>query len=327
MKKATASGCIFHAFSKILLANKGMLETVDQCPRSNPWKVLSWWNTRDANRHEVPVSITLFSATRKDLPMNPLQCVAGTSNPSAIVFQNPTPLRNHMIALTKIAFVRNWFNCAAEYGTNILRYTNAVAQTFSFNLIDGFYTVSDLNTVLHNYMTSLNQQTESEDGTISFPITLMANTATNRLEVIQRESYKFVLVGSMHTLFGFDAAGVVSAENGIITSPNLPDMDRGIKSIYVECSNVPGTMMGSRRVNAIYSLTTTAGPFEMVKEVPSTFVYVPLVPGVYSSIPITLKDQQGRLINLNGEYWECTFDLREVPISNTSSESERKKLA
>jgi len=237
-------------------------------------------------------------------------------------------------------------NVSAAQGTNVLGVIIAGAAS-SLTIPDGTYQISDINTYLSQYINSV-----APGKAANLQLSVFANTYTQISATCDTTSQGYGLdlstgtSGNFYMLLGFsptadagDGPGVYLNETGsttvIFTSQSPANITLGLNSFQFA---LPGFIAGSVGLTPgsttavdfpiIYSDAWQVGPgaFQSVR-VPS-YVYCPVIPQSFTSIPVQIVDDTGQILDFNqqGNYYNNTSTLllhfRDIGSKDTPLDAE-----
>ena len=85
-----------------------------------------------------------------------------------------------------------------------------------------------------------------------------------------------------------------------------------INSLRVTSDIIGGSYINGGKSNIIYSFFPSVGPGYKIIETPVNLVYLPIIPNQISSVRNKLVDQNGDLVDLQGETLSIRFHIREM---------------
>ncbi len=100
-------------------------------------------------------------------------------------FPTAQSFKSKQLALTNIAIYNQFFNISSAYGNNTVTFTfnSATPQTFSWVLSDGYYSISDLNYALQNFMVLNKLYVVASNGNFVYFFQLVVNSVQYSAEM------------------------------------------------------------------------------------------------------------------------------------------------
>jgi hypothetical protein len=143
-----------------------------------------------------------------------------------------------------------------------------------------------------------------------FNITIEPNKNTLKCMLDVRGQFRvdFTTDNSIRTVLGFERKAYTA---GYHESENIVNIIN-INSLRVTCDIIGASYSNGKTENTIYSFFPDVGPGYKIIEVPTNLVYLPITLNKISSMETKLTDQDGKLINLNGEELSIRFHIREM---------------
>jgi len=215
---------------------------------------------------------------------------------------------NYEVALVRSSIWYSYYNISSDFANNTLRYNNgSVWKNVTFD--EGIYSVGDINTFLQNTMKANGDSTVS-NGVDVFSITLTPNFTTLKVDVTISNSYQLDFTTSLlRELLGFTSIIVSSSQSGA----NPADITRGINSLVIKNSLVTESYDNGASSDILYSFVPNVSPGSLINIEPVTLIYLPINTNNYiHNIRMTLHDNKGRLVKLNGEHVFYLLDIRKI---------------
>ena len=141
-------------------------------------------------------------------------------------------------------------------------------------------------------------------------IAISANTNTLKSVLILENGYQvdFTESNSLSSVLGFDNAIYIS---NFQESENVVNI-LNINSILVNIDIISGSYVNGYTQNTIYSFFPNVSPGYKIVETPVNLVYLPVTLASMHSLEVSLRDQNGKLLNLRGENLTMRFHIREA---------------
>jgi len=222
---------------------------------------------------------------------------------------DPNRTKTYEVALITANLWYSWHNIDADFSNNTLRYYNGSTWK-NVTIPDGIYDISAINDYLHQEMKANGDSTTNAAGEDIFDIEIVPNFNTLRCKVEISNSYQLDLsVSSLNSLLGFASKIVTATEEGT----NGVDITRGVNSLVIHCSIVTGSYENSTGSDVLYTFVPRSSPGSNIEVSPNYPIYLPLSESrQIMSINMRITDQQGRLINFNGENVTYVIHIREA---------------
>ena len=162
-------------------------------------------------------------------------------------------------------------------------------------LEEGAYEVEDLEKTLKAKITA----------GVEFKLT--ANNSTLKSELFCSKPVDFSKPNSIGKLLGFSSRKLEAGKTH--TSDNTVNIMK-VDVIRVECNIVRGSYDNGRESHMIHEFYPNVGPGYKIVEVPNTIIYLPVNVTSVNNVSISLKDQDGNLVNLRNESLSVRLHLR-----------------
>lgn len=160
---------------------------------------------------------------------------------------------------------------------------------------EGSYEIDDIETYI-------NGKVGTEVG-----FSLRPNNNTLKAEIKCTESIDFTKSDSFAALLGFSPK--ILEANRLYSSDNPVNIVK-VNTIRVECNIVRGSYQNGNETHIIHEFYPTVGPGYKIVEIPSTIIYLPLNVRTIHNITVSLKDQEGNLINFRNEIVSLRVHVR-----------------
>lgn len=239
-----------------------------------------------------------------------------------IKFISPINLNDgqYEMALTNLNLWYSWYNISAEKGNNILRYYNGTIWRPDIVIPDGQYTLSQLNSFLHETMKDNGDFTISGSGQEVYDIIIEANLSTIRTKVTVTNGYQLDVSQSLiYLLFGCDP--VIITVSG--DCPYVANINDSINNLVVHSDAVDGrsSYSNSNKSDILLTFVPTTSPGTNINKEPQNLVYLPLSldDGQLSEIRMYITDDLDRIINLNGEPVTYSIHIRKIQEESMKS--------
>lgn len=127
---------------------------------------------------------------------------------------------------------------------------------------------------------------------------LRANTTTLKCEMLCSENIDFSVPDSIAKLLGFK--NIVYESNTVHESENIINIMK-VNCIKIECNLISGSFTDGDSSQTIHEFYHSVPVGFKIIEVPKHLVFYPLNTSSISNVKISIRDQEGSLINLRGE--------------------------
>lgn len=171
-------------------------------------------------------------------------------------------------------------------------------------LEEGAYEIEDIESAVIARLTELAIETNDVPSTY---FSLKPNNNTLRAEIKCNESIDFSREHSIGPLLGFKSQVLLP---GTLHRSDGPVNIIKVDTIRVECNIVRGSFDNGVEGHVLHEFYPTVGPGYKIVEIPSTILYLPVNVQKINTITVTLKDQDGRLINLRRENLAVRLHLK-----------------
>ena len=137
---------------------------------------------------------------------------------------------------------------------------------------------------------------------------LKANSNTLKCLITCSHEIDFTMKNNISNLLGFE--NKVYESETIHESENVVNISK-INCIKVQCNLISGSFNDGIASQTIHEFFPTVPPGYKIIEVPKHLVFYPLHSTTISKVQITIKDQNGNLINLRGEPITVRLQVRD----------------
>ena len=223
------------------------------------------------------------------------------------------------IAISNITIPYSWFNITSAYNNKSFQFTwyGTVPTTYTVNIPDGFYLVSDINNFLENFMIQNNLYLiDSSTGQYVFYIQLYTSATYYSNQILcfaipsslpsgyttpvgwagfpatPSTPLFTVLNNNFQQYLGFTAGSypsITQTTNYSVLSNLLPPEGSVVNSIIVRCSIIENNVTMPTDILDSFSIDTTFG--SNINYNPSYQKWVKIKRGTYSDLAITFVDQ------------------------------------
>jgi hypothetical protein len=139
--------------------------------------------------------------------------------------------------------------------------------------------------------------------------TLRGNKNTLRSELKCSAIVDFSLPGSIGSLLGFSPRKLSAGK--LHVSDKVVDIFK-INVIHIDCNIVSGTYKNGRLGHTLHEFFPRVSPGYKIVEVPGEVIYLPVNTRTIDNLNVRVTDQNGDLINFNGEELTTRLHLKRV---------------
>ena len=193
----------------------------------------------------------------------------------------------------------SWYNITPK--NNLFRYFNDT-EWKKASVSSGAYNIDDLNLEI--------KRIPRANGDDKCRITMQANYNTLKSRILLKDGYRvdFKIGGGLRNVLGFKDE--VVEENGAHNSARQVNITN-IHSVLIRCSLISSSYMNASTGEVIYSFSPKKPPGSLLSINPNQLVYVRMSKREeLSNIIMSVTDQDGRPIDLNGERTTFTLHIK-----------------
>lgn len=139
---------------------------------------------------------------------------------------------------------------------------------------------------------------------------LKANLNTLRSELKHSFPIDFRVPNSIGPLLGFKPQLLQPPQSRHIS--DYPINITKVNTICIDCNIVSNSFNNGKPVHIIHSFTTKVEPGYKIDESPTNTVYLPINTRYINEIVLKIVDQDGNLVNFNGELITVTLHLKSI---------------
>ena len=215
------------------------------------------------------------------------------------------PAKRYSIALYNYSMWYSWFNITAS--NNQFRYYNGTTLKI-ITIPNGNYGVSDLNLAIKNGILTAGDEPNN--------IAFSSNFNTLRVEVVLLNNYQVDFrdanSNNFRVLFGFNDALITTSSSGSL----VPNITNSIDNVNIGCSLVStqDNFINNKNNNFIYSFvpSTGVGTNLSANGGIQNPLFLPIsIKGYVGKFNISVRDNNGNLIDLNNENVSITLVIKE----------------
>lgn len=140
-------------------------------------------------------------------------------------------------------------------------------------------------------------------------LSLKANNNTLKSEIKCTKQIDFSKDDSIGSLLGF-SSGVLEANKKHVSDQPIKIIK--VNTIRVECNLVKGSFDNGKEGHVLHEFFPDVGPGYKIIEVPSTIIYLPLNVRRVSNISVSLRDQDGNLVNFRDEIVSLRLHIKKL---------------
>lgn len=168
-------------------------------------------------------------------------------------------------------------------------------------ILKGAYEISDIE----NYLIKHIEKIEEKETVNKTSLLLKVNLNTLKCEIKCNKTIDFTKRNSLHSILGFEQCILKANEKHI--SDYLVDIKR-VNAICAECNLVTNSHKNGQPEHVIHMFYPLVPPGYIISEVPKNIIYLPVIDEIF----IKIVDQNGRLINFNGELITVRLHLQRI---------------
>jgi len=207
---------------------------------------------------------------------------------------------DYLIALSKANLWYSWYNISTALGNNKFVYNDGATDT-TITFPDGNYTVQALDAYIKSQMKANGDTGTDANGNDIFYIQLIPNFNTSKVRIVISGGYSVKFNdGNIYQILGFTNGQTVnSTTEGAVHA----DITNGINAVLIRCDLVDSSrsIENGSISDVIYSFFPAAPPSTHLEIVPFNRDYVRLNSRYVDSVRMRITDQNGNIIDLNGE--------------------------
>jgi hypothetical protein len=136
---------------------------------------------------------------------------------------------------------------------------------------------------------------------------LKANNNTLKAELCCSEQVDFQKPQSLAKVLGFESR---MYEAKTLHTSALPVDIIKVNSIRVECNVTRGSFLNGKEGHVIHEFYPAEPPGYKIIEIPKNVIYLPVIAQTINSLTVSLRDQDGNLVNFRGERISIRLHLR-----------------
>ena len=211
------------------------------------------------------------------------------------------------IALLKSQVWYSYPNISASIGNNVIRYShNSGSNWNSITIPDGTYSISQLQSYLHQVMKDNTHYDSSDD---TYYINFVPNLATFKLRVEISNNYQLDLTQStIYSLLGFTSTTLTSTTTG----GSGVDITAGVNSLDIRCNLVKNSFNNGNFSDTIQSFAPNVPAGSQINLDIANPIFLPLSTNRISSMRIKITSQAGARIDFRGEQTSYLFQIKEI---------------
>ena len=215
---------------------------------------------------------------------------------------NLDPDKKYSCALLSYSMWYSWYNITNS--NNQFRFTSP-SGTQTITIPNGNYGVSDLSSYIRT-------QIPVADSPTGIKFTGNYNTLRVDLELETGFAVDFTIANTFNDLFGLDA--LLYNVVGITSGQSPANISNSVDALLVNCSILDASknITNNKSTTALHFITPKVGPGSNIAETIAFPLYLPIsVSGHINSIRISITDQSGVLLDLNGENVSLSLSIKE----------------
>ena len=139
------------------------------------------------------------------------------------------------------------------------------------------------------------------------PIVLIGNHSTFKTELFCRYAVDFSQQETIGSILGFDK---VVLEPFKRHEPTDTIKILLVEALNIECNLISNSFLNDKRSHDLYSCPITQPPGYKIQDIPKNLLYLPLTTREIDEIELRITDQDGKLVDLRGEFSVIRLHLR-----------------
>ncbi len=187
----------------------------------------------------------------------------------------------------------------------------------SVSVPDGNYSVQDLNNLL---LASLRNNggtgTDPITGAVTYGVKILPNFNTNRVQIVIDNTvgvgnvftFDLSVVGNLSVLLGFNPVVVTTTTQG----PFEPKFNAGVDQWQVRCDLIRNSYSNGVEADILFNFVPQVPPSAHVTISPLHLSYFQVNKAQINQIRVRLTDQNGNLLNFNGQNTVVTLKLKAI---------------
>lgn len=215
---------------------------------------------------------------------------------------NLDPDKQYRCALLSYSMWYSWYNITNS--NNQFKFTSPTG-TQTITIPNGNYGVSDLSSYIR-------AQIPVADSSNGIKFTGNYNTLRVDLELQNGFSVDFTINSTFNGLFGFNP--LLYNVVGITTGQSPANISNSIDALLINCSILDASknITNNKSTTALHFITPNVGPGSNIAETIAFPLYLPVsVSGHINSMRISITDQSGNLVDMNGENVSISLSIME----------------
>lgn len=234
------------------------------------------------------------------------------TNSLKYLFPIPQTLNDMQVGISDLTLYNQFFNISATYNNNSITIVDPLANTYSYTIPDGFYTIADFNTFLQTQLLSSSLYT-TVSGVKTYPIVFSQSTTSKQNQIMLNpinNGYCYInWSANLSRLFGFFYSSNNNRFPNVLPSGSSTSITYiqnvtadlyKVNSIYLTCNLISN--MGFASINNILigvpTATTNFGSLISLGESHNTIDFLNVNKGMYNYIEIQFFDQDFNSIKL-----------------------------
>ena len=216
---------------------------------------------------------------------------------------------DYEIAMVRFESYNTYYNVTAA--NNQFSYTTPLGAVRAFTITPGAYQVADINAYIQSQMSANGDYTTTPaSGVVNYGISVAANINTSRcvITLVTGYSVNFTIANSIRSLLGFNSEIINAATN---TSESIIKI-QNFSILCINCDLVSNSYLNSSSSQILRVISNTLVPvgYKIIVE-PNNQIFLPIkhLSG-FSDFRVWITDENGNLINFNGETITITLLLR-----------------
>lgn len=182
---------------------------------------------------------------------------------------------------------------------NSITFQESLGVAVTASVAAGNYSATSFISALGTAMTAVSPNAQT------YTVTYSSNT--NKITISSTGTFQ-VISATMSAVIGINPSTLPTALATTYT-PTLGINLSGPTRIFIHCNRTNDTYVQGSRSGVILPLIVNAGPYEVITAGPNHDWGHTLGGDSISSISLSLRDQAGNLIDMNGGEWSITLEI------------------
>lgn len=227
-------------------------------------------------------------------------------------FNPPLELKqnsDYKVSLISATMWHAWRNITDK--NNKFKYYNGTTWK-TLNIPEGAYNIVDIDTTVKRLMKANDDYDKSDASHPKYYISIEANynTLHSRIELSNGYKVDFTIQNTFREILGFDSK--IVQNDGHNDSERVVDIT-DVETLQINCNLVTDSYINGSTSSVLYAFSTTVPPGYLISLHPSHQLALTISKrGLINSIRFYITNQEGKLVNMNGERVTYFLHLSEI---------------